>query len=142
MKHLKTALKLLVLLTVIGFMATGCQKEDITNHHSNRQAPENPPFKVHKIFSDEISKNKSITNTLKSFEQELTKNRQSSQNKEVYSSEFDFTIETDYATYIENEDGSYHSYTFPIIRTEDNGLLENLLLSLKPDGSYKTFMVT
>ncbi|MCK7590508.1 hypothetical protein M0G43_07990 [Subsaxibacter sp. CAU 1640] len=64
------------------------------------------------------------------------------QNKSIYSSQHDFFIETDYATYIESQDGTYHSYTFPIWRLEDNGLFENILFSLKPDGTYKTFIVS
>ena len=43
---------------------------------------------------------------------------------------------------MESADGSYHSYTFPIERTIETDSLENLVFSLKPDGSYKTLIVT
>lgn len=50
-----------------------------------------------------------------------------------------FTIETDEIVFIEK--GDYHSYTFPIIREEENGLVENLLFSYELDGTYKIFLV-
>ncbi|NRR93336.1 hypothetical protein HSX10_17315 [Winogradskyella undariae] len=40
------------------------------------------------------------------------------------------------------EYGNYHSYTFTIDRGFDNGLTENLLLSLQNDGSYKAVLIT
>lgn len=36
---------------------------------------------------------------------------------------------------------NYHSYTFPITRAIDNGLTENLLLSLQVDQTYKAYIV-
>lgn len=45
-------------------------------------------------------------------------------------------------TYIESADGSYHSYTFPVIREIVTDSLENLLLSLQKDGSYSAFLVS
>ncbi|REE06935.1 hypothetical protein DFQ09_1263 [Winogradskyella pacifica] len=60
--------------------------------------------------------------------------------RDVYNAELDFTIDTDVANYIEY--GAYHSYTFPVYRTTDNGLIENLLLSLQNDGNYKAYLIT
>ena len=62
------------------------------------------------------------------------------QNKNLYFQDLDFTINTNQGIYI--EDGNYHSFTFPISRDSDNDLMENLLLSLQEDGSYKAFLVT
>jgi hypothetical protein len=64
------------------------------------------------------------------------------QNRLVHSTTYDFYIDTDIATYIENEDGSYHSYTFPIFRDNPTVTLENLLFSLQPDGTYKVSIVS
>ncbi|TXE17643.1 hypothetical protein ES692_08750 [Psychroserpens burtonensis] len=60
--------------------------------------------------------------------------------RDVYNAQFDFNVDTDIANYIEY--GSYHSYTFPIIRNIDNGLIENLLLSLQQDDTYRAFLIT
>ncbi|MCY0977137.1 hypothetical protein PGH12_01535 [Chryseobacterium wangxinyae] len=53
-----------------------------------------------------------------------------------------FSIDTENIIYIENGP-NYHTYTFRIIRdnTPANGLVENLLLTPLPDGSYKEFLV-
>jgi len=60
----------------------------------------------------------------------------------VYSSEYDFTINTDFINFVESRKGNYHSYTFPIEREIDNGLVENLLVSLKKDGSYDFSLIS
>ncbi|TYA52258.1 hypothetical protein [Formosa maritima] len=53
------------------------------------------------------------------------------------------TINSEHAIYLESSDGLYHSYTFPVIEesTESN-IIKNALISLQPDGNYKTFLVT
>lgn len=64
-----------------------------------------------------------------------------SANKIVSASDNSFFINTNSATYIENENG-LHSYTFYINRNLENVLLENLVISLQEDGTYKSFIVT
>lgn len=83
-----------------------------------------------------------MSEKLNSFKDKLSKKRNSNQNKMVYSSEFDFYINTDYATYIQKQDDSYHSYTFQITRNNNTEVLENLFLSLQIDGSYKMAIIT
>lgn len=53
------------------------------------------------------------------------------------------SIDTDHVIYIENGP-NYHTYTFNIIRenTDADAPVENLLLSLLPDGSYREFLIT
>src|SRR5690606_35516360 len=48
----------------------------------------------------------------------------------------------DVATYMENANGSYHSYTFPVIRDNPSVALENILFSLQADGTYKVSLVS
>ena len=60
----------------------------------------------------------------------------------MYIEEYDFTISTDAVNYLETEDGIYHSYTFRVIRTINNGLKENLLFSLNEEGNYDSFLIT
>ena len=63
----------------------------------------------------------------------------SKSNQNTYTGETTFTINRDVANYMEY--GAYHSYTFPVSRSVDNGLLENLLLSLQNDGTYKSILI-
>lgn len=46
------------------------------------------------------------------------------------------------ATYIENLDGSYHSYTFYIYNDENNSNINNIVLSLTENGNYEADLVT
>ncbi|WP_452602353.1 hypothetical protein [Pontimicrobium sp. MEBiC06410] len=58
------------------------------------------------------------------------------------SSEYGFTINTEQATYIENTETNYHSYTFPIQRPIETEYLENLVLSVQNDETYKLALTT
>src|SRR5690606_32907118 len=60
-------------------------------------------------------------------------------NKQVYSAEHGFTINTDYCKEIFN--GHNYTYTFPVYREQDNGLLENLWLIEEADSTYRAFLV-
>jgi hypothetical protein len=60
--------------------------------------------------------------------------------KTVYDSINNFSINLEYGKYLTK--GNYHSYTFKITRFVENNLLENLVISLKPDGTYKTTIVS
>jgi hypothetical protein len=83
-----------------------------------------------------------LSNKLNKLIENVKKAKISAQNKTIYSSEYDFYINTDYATYIENTDATYHSYTFPILRVIESDSLENLVLTLQTDGTYKSILVT
>src|SRR5690606_11777595 len=100
-------------------------------------------FNVNRIGKPEIEQNPEIASKLAEV---VSKNKfnkgTESQGKTLYAPEHGFFIDTDTATFIENEDGSYHSYTFPIYRSTDGEPFENLLLSLQQDGSYKAFIVS
>ncbi|WAC02867.1 hypothetical protein N7U66_04330 [Lacinutrix neustonica] len=64
------------------------------------------------------------------------------QNKEIYNTDYSFTIDTDQVKHIENVATGYHSYTFGIIRdTITNNKVENLLLSLNADNEYNAYIV-
>lgn len=67
--------------------------------------------------------------------------KEKAQNFKIYNSIYNFKIDTDYVTYIENLDGSYHSYTFPVIYEVEKDSLDNLLISLQKDGTYSAFIV-
>lgn len=60
-------------------------------------------------------------------------------NRIVYNSDYDFTINTDYAKVIEIN--GLKNYTFGVYRSEENGLLENLLLEQQADSTFKVSLV-
>lgn len=137
---IKNYLKIGILLLGISLTLVNCQKDDfeIENPQQIRKAN----FNITEIGVTKIQENKNISSKLSKLKEKLSVKKNNAQNKEVYSSEYDFTINTDYATYIESSDGLYHSYTFPITRETDNEIIENLLVSLQPDGTYKMSLIT
>ena len=138
-KHLT---KVLILVFGISLFLTNCEKEDESVLIEQKVITNKQPFKITKINQSKIKENKAVMKKIQNINSNKNKTENNTQNRIVYSDEYDFYINTDNATYIENQDKSYHSYTFPIFRNEDNGLLENLLLSLQIDGSYKAFIVS
>ncbi len=140
-KHrLKNYLKLGILLFGVFIATISCDKDDTT---SNNQVPvlsNSTEFKLQRITNPPVSQNKELSEKLSSFKSKSNHSDLDYQAREVYNAELDFTIDTDISNYIEY--GAYHSYTFPITRIEGNGLVENLLLSLQIDGTYKAYLVT
>ncbi|WP_215731664.1 hypothetical protein, partial [Bizionia saleffrena] len=99
-------------------------------------------FKISKIDKSKLAENTTLTRKLTKLSSNLrNKKSNNSQNKTLVSNEYGFTINTSYATYIESVDKTYHSYTFYIQRDVEIEMLENLLVSLEPDGTYKTSII-
>ena len=121
----------------VALIAISCLKdEDIESFQEKRTNVSG--FSITEINMVDIQRKGDLTG--KGPGQNLMKNGADSQR--TYNSIYNFQIDTDYATYIESEDGSYHSYTFLVIREVETDTLENLLLSLQKDGSYAAFLVT
>tara|TARA_R110000751_G_scaffold14621_2_gene47196 strand:+ start:88110 stop:89657 length:1548 start_codon:yes stop_codon:yes gene_type:complete len=121
----------------VALITVSCQKDD-----ELKQVTTNTENKSGLIFKT-LNKTEVVSNSL--IKQKLnTLNKKPISNvvnRDVYVEGYDFTISTDGVNYIETENGAYHSYTFKIKRANSNGLLENLIFSLQPDGSYKTVLV-
>jgi hypothetical protein len=133
MKKTKKYVLLGILLFGMTFVLTNCEKDFDNLEESSIK---DTPFKMRIIKGDELKKNSSITKKLKKI------NTKIQQKSSVYNAEYDFYVETDFAKYIESDDGSFHSYTFLIHRNVDNGLLENLVFTSQDDGSYESKIVT
>lgn len=139
---IKLFTKIGILLFGISFFLIGCEKDDTETLHSNRENPNVSAFKITTITNQEVKQNDNLNIELEKIKQQVYSIKSNALNRTVYSTEYDFSIDTENVTYIENFDASYHSYTFPIFRTTPDELIENLLLSLQEDGSYKAFIVT
>lgn len=120
-----------------------CQKDDdtvIREEKSSQNSKTN--YSISKIDYQTVQQNNRLVNSITKIKEQAEIKNSNSQNRLVHSSTYNFYIETDIATYMENEDGNYHSYTFPIFRDNPTALLENLLFSLQADGEYKVSIVT
>lgn len=137
----KNYFKLGILLFGISLSLVNCQKDDVlsqvqensTDHHT---------FEHLKINSTEIFSNEQLKLKLEQLEKKKSINLNFVNNKEAYSSEYDFTINTSEASYIESQDGLYHSYTFLIERDYPTDTIENLFISLQNDGTYRAVLVS
>ena len=129
--------KFLLLFGVISTILVACNFDETHDHfHSENGKKSN--FKIQKVKSEIFSKNTQLIGKLNTNKQ-LLKSIDSN-NRIITSSDNSFYINTEEATYIEEENG-LHSYTFFINRNLDNVFLENLLISSQEDGTYKSFIV-
>ena len=141
MKNRKNNLiKLGIFLFGISLLLFNCEKEVI---NTEQEVIDKSKYSVSEIGFSNVQNNTNLIQKL----DELTKKKKkvhskNTHSKSVYSSEYDFTVNTDFGKYLESKDGKYHSYTFPITRKINNGLLENLLVTLQLDGSYKLFLIS
>ncbi|BCY28019.1 hypothetical protein [Flavobacterium okayamense] len=121
----------------VGAFFVACNYDDSSREYHDEDGNK-AHFKKEKVSFEIFSKNKNLFSKLNTDKETLTAK---SANKIVSASDNSFFINTNSATYIENENG-LHSYTFYINRNLENVLLENLVISLQEDGTYKSFIVT
>ena len=93
-----------------------------------------------KIPLKEIAKNKKLFEKLG----KLNENKITTKNingKIVYSNEYGFYVDTDYANYIEDENGK-HSYVFSVYRDSVENKLDNIVFSSQEDNTYKVVLIS
>ncbi len=127
---------LLLLLSQVVFL-NSCDKdyeEDVTL--TTQQNSNNSNLKVSKVYYKDFKNNSTLLNKI---EKTIGKPKPSINQRTVHSSDNSFYIDTDYAYYIEDENGN-HSYTFQITRENPQYLLENLILNSNNQNSYDAFI--
>jgi len=131
----KNYLKLGILLFGISITLLNCQKDDsIINVNENVENLDNG-YSISIINKEEVFQNKTIADKISS----VLKTKTTTNTSKVTNDEHGFTIHTDNVKYIEKD--NYHSYTFYVERSYESNIIENLLLTLKDDGSYKPLLV-
>jgi len=137
MKHkFKNYLKLGILLFGISITLTNCEKDD-TTFENNTQHSIPSDFKITKFNSLNNTNNSSVISRIQGIKHAKLN---TTLTKEVYNSEFDFTINTDNIKLIEIE--NHQSYIFVIERSYFTNKTENLVLTKQEDNSYKTYLIT
>ncbi len=122
-------------ICLFGFACCFLNCENDTELQIIDEVTSNSGFHVTQIEYPKFIDNPSIETQLKSF------NLNSTANKVVSSSDDSIVIDTDFVSYIESDDGLYHSFTFPILQEDDDTKLKNLLMSLQEDGTYKLIYI-
>lgn len=137
---LKNLLKLGILLFGISLFIVACQKDDDFKTIENSTSYNSSNFITKRIYSKEIEQNKIIKNKINEIKEKQNELKINAQNKTIYFSDYDFTINTDFAVYLENQDASYHSYTFNVLRDSTAFSLENLILSSNGNNDYDIYL--
>jgi hypothetical protein len=130
----------ILLLFLLGILIYSCHYDD-ENINSKIPFKTNENFKLKKVFLKDYSKNTKLFNQIAKVESNRLRQIDNSTGKIVNSTDNSFSIDTEYATYIENENGQ-HSYTFKINRENPSYLLENLVLNSSDSLGYQTFIVS
>ncbi|AWG24752.1 hypothetical protein [Flavobacterium kingsejongi] len=123
---------LVVLLAIIG----SCQNDDVTTENPVAKPGQEIPAHYRMIHWEDLEDHPKLLQKLK--ELQLLPAAKNKPTKERAATS-GYGIATPNFLWIEK--GSYHSVTFPLYREENNGFLENLLLSLQSDGSYKVYLL-
>lgn len=135
---LKKLLSLGCTLFAIGLLLTNCERDNPREDAIQIENQE-PTFTLKQYSKKNIEKNTKLVSKLKEFNDELIENKSAkTSGKNTYNKEFDFTIYTGLATYIEN--GDYHSYTFPIVQGADEKIT-NVLFDLNDENEYDAYLV-
>lgn len=132
---MKSAIKFLSLLFIVLFVINCEKDDDFKPQNTLQQNVISPTIKIKTVAINDDTDN---LNLLKTLTEIKTQTKNAKHNKAVGFENYNFQVHTNRVNYIETTNG--HSYTFAITRPEDNGYLENLMLSLQDDGSYKAFL--
>ena len=128
-RNLKNYLKLGILLFGISILITNCDKDELFVN----EIEQNNPFTLKKLIQKEYANNSNLNKVLENFNSSSFKSRNSEKTN--------LNVDTSQSNYLESTDGAFHSYSFAIIDL-DSDLIKNLVISLQPDNTYKTFLVT
>lgn len=132
----KQKLKLYLLsVFLIGIIFVACNQDDSIEKHQHET--KNPNFKLEKVKFEKFSKNSKLIKQLTKIIPDKTSN---SLGKTVSSTDGNFTINTEFATYLETGINK-HSYTFKIKRNNSEYLLENLILNSNDSLGYDAYIV-
>ncbi len=143
--YLKRFLTLGIFYLSIAFLVFNCEKDDELFN------PEPQAHKVHKhtshhvVYKNEIQGNQKLLETLhklKSYNCDSSVKEDSNvSSKLIYNETLNITIDDESAIYFESNNSTYHSYTFQAIDHEHPYGVQNVVITLMPDGSYKELLV-
>ncbi len=141
----KQLIKTIFLVFIIAIAFTNCETDSDLDK-KQIQINKLPYLTAEKNFK-EIENNSNLITQLDNIQNNSndSQDNTSSGAKVVFLSSYNFYVDTDDVNFLENLDGTYHSYTFPIYKldSDQNNLIQNLLFSFNTENSdYDTFIVT
>lgn len=127
----------MLLLCLSATLLFNCQKEDdATTQSQSSFKTLDKNLQITRLYEADINKNSQLLRGIDVVENKM---KEGIANRDIYNATYDFTINTTYAKVI--NDGTTRTYTFGVYRDEDNGLLENLFMVEKDDGTFDVSLV-
>lgn len=111
---------------------SGCEKDTFEETFEKK----GNPLTIKKLPFESLKNNPALLHKL----EQLNAKKAAFFGKMVTDPVHNFSFDTEDVTYIEN--GSHHSYTFPIVRTVPGLYVENLVLNREEDGVYHAYITT
>src|SRR5574343_562886 len=121
---MKNNLKILFLLFSLLLLFNSCSKDNFNEINNENQ------LKIRKISKLEIEANFKLFSKLL----QIDNTKENIQGKIVNDSVYNFSINTNFATFIDN--GVFSTYTFEVFRNSSDNKLENLILKSNNQGGY------
>ena len=123
------------------FSNLGCEKDDIIEaQEPTIKQTHKPKYNTSVVYSNTINKNESLKAALNKLRGVKTEGKSNHSSKLILNDSLNIAIEDSSAKYLETPDGSYHSYTFVAFDYEHPQGMQNVVLSLQPDGTYREFL--
>jgi len=130
-------LKTGILLFGISLLLWNCQKNQENEIINTKQASK---FLFKKINFKEFENNQLLIQKINAIQNKTSKQLNRTQNKTKKNG---FTVYLKQATYIENKNNTeLHSYTFPVQSDHTSPILQNIVLTLTPNNTYKAYLAT
>ena len=133
--------QLLKYLTVLTLLLTfvNCNKEQPEDEILMEQVVK-PKYVLKKITYDDYSKNKYLSNKLDAINKKDSNPLRGSREE---SSEDKYYLNLNEATYIEDAENNFHSYTFSVNSAdEESSIIENVILVSTTSEEYKAYLTT
>ena len=138
----KQYLKLVMLLFGVTFVLSSCQKDDIDYLDNQADLEKTSKYAIETLTYKQVQSNAAVFKELQKFTPKLEASSGNNLNREIYNSDYGFTINTNNVKHIENIETGIHSFNFTISRdsviTQN---VENLLLQSNNNGGYDAYIV-
>ncbi|TYB69072.1 hypothetical protein ES676_14265 [Bizionia saleffrena] len=138
----KQYLKLVMLLFGATFVLSSCQKDDVDYLDNQADLEKTSKYAIETLTHKQVQSNETVFKELQKLAPKLKNGSGNRLNREIYNSDYGFTINTDFVKYIEDTQNGNHSYSFPIKRDSVlSNNIENLLLHSNTENGYDAYIV-
>jgi hypothetical protein len=133
---MKNYLRKLAFVAFFGMIISGCEKDLYENIITNTDTQGRIIIEDFSLKDKNNLPNIGLQNAVAKID---AFNAKKYQGRMIYDSIRNFYYDDEHGRHIQQDDK--HSYTFSVIRPNNNGKIENLVFNSKQDGSFDTFLI-